>query len=355
MADATPRRYSLDVIPIASPCTEDWSRMHGSEAVKFCDKCQLHVHNLSAMPEAEANALLARREGRLCVRYDVAPPTPEPVQTPVSEPMPIELRRKRGRPAAWWRRAAAMVGLGFLGGASLSLSGCGEQEQVMGDAVPTVTLDPHQVRPQLQGTDVAMGGAIAPPVVEMIAVPTTQPAPTPSPSVRGEVAWTRMGDVADLPPKIMGKPAPPATQPANQPQPATCEPGQPLTLTRPAPVSPVQMMGSPPPNIVMGEIEAPRPPAPKRARPATQPNSGEPQSRMPNQPSAAAQAMSLPPLPSAPRPVDKQGAPALHLLESKPVAQELFAPWAKQPEPDHAIRCFFFNPNERRDPGFGPF
>lgn len=57
-------------VPITSPCHESWDAMDGGEASRFCGVCQKDVHNLSALAEAEARALLAARAGeRLCVRY----------------------------------------------------------------------------------------------------------------------------------------------------------------------------------------------------------------------------------------------------------------------------------------------
>jgi hypothetical protein len=59
----------LDAIRIASPCSESWDRMVGTERVRNCASCRLDVYNLSAMTRAEAEALLASRTGRLCARY----------------------------------------------------------------------------------------------------------------------------------------------------------------------------------------------------------------------------------------------------------------------------------------------
>ena len=39
------------------------------ERVRFCEGCQKRVYNLSAMGQAEAEGLLRRHEGHLCVRY----------------------------------------------------------------------------------------------------------------------------------------------------------------------------------------------------------------------------------------------------------------------------------------------
>lgn len=58
----------LDQIRIAAPCSASWDEMEGSDRVRFCQECQLHVYNLSAMTTAEARALVAKTEGRLCAR-----------------------------------------------------------------------------------------------------------------------------------------------------------------------------------------------------------------------------------------------------------------------------------------------
>ncbi len=43
--------------------------MIGGDRVRFCGQCQLNVYNLSAMSRYEAESLIARTEGRLCVRF----------------------------------------------------------------------------------------------------------------------------------------------------------------------------------------------------------------------------------------------------------------------------------------------
>jgi hypothetical protein len=62
-------RSSLDDISIASPCPASWAGMTGDERVRFCPQCQLHVYNLSGMGRQEAEEVVARTEGRLCVRF----------------------------------------------------------------------------------------------------------------------------------------------------------------------------------------------------------------------------------------------------------------------------------------------
>jgi hypothetical protein len=53
---------------IAAPCPEDWEAMTGDARGRYCARCELHVHDVSELREAEVEALLARRDERLCVR-----------------------------------------------------------------------------------------------------------------------------------------------------------------------------------------------------------------------------------------------------------------------------------------------
>lgn len=61
----------LQNVRVASPCSASWSGMTevDGDRVRFCDSCRMNVYNLSAMGQAEAEGLLRRHEGRLCVRY----------------------------------------------------------------------------------------------------------------------------------------------------------------------------------------------------------------------------------------------------------------------------------------------
>ena len=64
----TRQAVSLEVIDIARPCPADWDAMRGDDQVRFCKHCSLNVYNLSAMTRAQAERLVAEREGRLCIR-----------------------------------------------------------------------------------------------------------------------------------------------------------------------------------------------------------------------------------------------------------------------------------------------
>ena len=59
--------------PIRTPCSADWESMEGDEERRFCTTCNTHVHDLSAMTEEQARAVVAR-DG-VCVRYRCDPDT----------------------------------------------------------------------------------------------------------------------------------------------------------------------------------------------------------------------------------------------------------------------------------------
>jgi len=59
----------LSSIKIASPCSQNWDEMVGTERKRFCGECRLNVYNLSGMSPREAENLLLNSESRLCVRF----------------------------------------------------------------------------------------------------------------------------------------------------------------------------------------------------------------------------------------------------------------------------------------------
>ncbi|MEZ4320122.1 MAG: hypothetical protein R3F61_21765 [Myxococcota bacterium] len=52
---------------VKEPCSADWNGMSGTEARRFCDHCDKHVHDLSLYTEEEAQALLATPG--VCARF----------------------------------------------------------------------------------------------------------------------------------------------------------------------------------------------------------------------------------------------------------------------------------------------
>jgi hypothetical protein len=61
-------------ITVKTPCARDFEQMKKEGTKRFCDACKTHVHthvhDLSSMTKADAQALLASRETEgLCVRF----------------------------------------------------------------------------------------------------------------------------------------------------------------------------------------------------------------------------------------------------------------------------------------------
>jgi hypothetical protein len=65
LADSVKTR---DVV-IRTPCGADWKAMDPRGPARFCADCKKLVHDLSALSELEARALLSGTSESLCVRY----------------------------------------------------------------------------------------------------------------------------------------------------------------------------------------------------------------------------------------------------------------------------------------------
>lgn len=63
------QRLPLDKIKVAAPCSAEWRFMYGGDRVRFCGQCNQNVYNLSALSREQAEDLIRRKEGHLCVRY----------------------------------------------------------------------------------------------------------------------------------------------------------------------------------------------------------------------------------------------------------------------------------------------
>ena len=80
----------LDSAKVATPCHQSWAEMVGDDRVRFCGDCQINVYNLAAMTHAEAEQLIAKKEGRLCVRF-----YRRPDNTIITKDCPIGLKAIR--------------------------------------------------------------------------------------------------------------------------------------------------------------------------------------------------------------------------------------------------------------------
>ncbi len=106
------RQFSnpLSNVSVAAPCPADWNAMIGGDRVRFCGQCQLNVYNLSAMSKDEAESLIARTEGRLCVRF-----YRRKDGSILTDNCPVGLRALKRR-ALRIKKAVASSVLGFLAG-----------------------------------------------------------------------------------------------------------------------------------------------------------------------------------------------------------------------------------------------
>lgn len=153
-----PQRISLDQIHIPEPCPESWATMRGDDRKRFCDRCQKHVHNLSAMSREDAEAVLAS-EASPCVQM---------------------LRDRSGRilhqpTQRGWHRFRPFAMASMLICSLLTLMGC---RQTLG-GTPLPATRPADDHPDVVGT-------LGEPVAGMVAVrgrpvagPTTQPTVPP--------------------------------------------------------------------------------------------------------------------------------------------------------------------------------
>ena len=64
-----PAKNFLNNLTVPSPCEADWDSMIGNDRMRFCEHCNLDVHNLSLLTRNQAERLVARSNGRLCIRY----------------------------------------------------------------------------------------------------------------------------------------------------------------------------------------------------------------------------------------------------------------------------------------------
>lgn len=219
------RSISLDVIGVASPCHEDWSGMDGGERERFCDSCEKHVHNLSAMTRAEAESFVNANPKGACVRFyrdtqgkvitaDQCETEPEAAARRVGRSLPRSQGGRRRAGHIWlpfMSMFTAMSGLAalWLGGGERAVP---PGPCIMGDIavpvpapVPVAPVRPPAVGPEMGEVEILMGGIMCPEPVVMglIAVPP-QPAPPapveepePQPVEEPEPVEPEPGDASD--------------------------------------------------------------------------------------------------------------------------------------------------------------
>ncbi|MFT3687138.1 MAG: hypothetical protein QM783_19815 [Phycisphaerales bacterium] len=153
----------LDRVQVASPCDMRWEDMTGDERMRRCEQCSLNVYNLSAMPQSEAEALLARhfnddgteKQGRFCGqlfrRAD---------GTVMTADCPVGLAAVRAKARRTMVRVAAAIGLTSL----VSVLAAAESKGALfGNSKPisylaTVLRDPGQASAAAARGKIAMPG-----------------------------------------------------------------------------------------------------------------------------------------------------------------------------------------------------
>jgi len=101
-------KHPLNHVEVAAPCKANWDQMIGSEQMRFCGQCNLNVYNLSGMTRDAAESLIARNEGRLCVRF-----YRRVDGSIITRDCPVGLRAIRDR-VSYWTKAVIAAALTFL-------------------------------------------------------------------------------------------------------------------------------------------------------------------------------------------------------------------------------------------------
>lgn len=151
---------NLERLRIASPCPTNWDSMTGNDKVRFCQLCNLNVYNISAMTGAEAQALIARTEGRLCAKL-----YRRPDGTIITADCPVGWRALKRR-ASFVAGATLTALLSFFNGAAAQKATSKEKpdecrNQLSVKRAPAETL-PQDKRAPLSGNVLDPVGAVIP-------------------------------------------------------------------------------------------------------------------------------------------------------------------------------------------------
>lgn len=146
---------TLHSIKIATPCTASWDQMQGDSRVRHCGDCNKNVFNLSAMPEAEASALLAgNTKGELCVRF---------YRREDGTVMTSDCGSSaRAAVRQAWRKLPGVASLAFV---ALAAAGCTSAPVATVVAAPDVVEPAPLLPPPTMGAPMPMPAAPAAPVM----------------------------------------------------------------------------------------------------------------------------------------------------------------------------------------------
>lgn len=178
----------LDNVKVASPCSQDWNAMIGTERKRYCGDCKLNVYNLSGMSRTEAENLLTNSEGRLCVRF-----YRRADGTVLTQDCPVGWRAIKARMSKMATAFASLI-FGLIGGLGLNASLKQSENRTMGTMIPQTS----NSNVEIEKPEIMMGAMPANyPVMGDVAFPT----PEPSPKIKDQGQW----EVGESPTEIMGK------------------------------------------------------------------------------------------------------------------------------------------------------
>ncbi|MBX3231344.1 MAG: hypothetical protein KIT84_10400 [Labilithrix sp.] len=185
LASGAKRRLpTLDQVSVASPCSANWNEMLGDERVRFCLSCEKHVYDISAMPKAEAEALIAAQAeaaGELCIRF-----YRREDGTIMTSDCPVGVTRKRRK-----KLALGVAGAGALAFGAFAALQRAADDRVMGK-IEAVYVEPPPQQLQPPELDVHPVTTEEPPARpdryvagRMLIAPKPKPAPVhPQPKTR---------------------------------------------------------------------------------------------------------------------------------------------------------------------------
>lgn len=123
---------SLEQLRVASPCPASWDGMAGDDRVRFCGECRLHVYNLSGMSRVDAEGLIERTEGRLCVRM-----LRRADGTVITRDCPVGLARVHRAIRRGVLAAVALIGTAVVGG---WVTAAGDETPALDELEPFATV-----------------------------------------------------------------------------------------------------------------------------------------------------------------------------------------------------------------------
>ena len=175
----------LDRVRVASPCTARWEDMAGDDRSRFCQHCQKHVFNLSAMTRAEVETLIVEKEGKFCGRFHQRRDG-----RMLTRDCPTGQSIRRNRISRWC--GAAFATFMLLIGGKVSLRSGESNANQAGNSTPTAKqpepahrLGEVAVNPVIMGdiavsTNVPPPATNHPPIVGKICIQPTKPPTTNS-------------------------------------------------------------------------------------------------------------------------------------------------------------------------------